>query len=130
MRPLANEQLEVRAIKEDNAVPEKVGTNWQYGFRGRFPNIQVERTKVMERMRVTGASRTVLDDYLDLFKQVVCSMVAENVYNMDETGIQLGVDMVEACALLTKLSIIVYASLLMTGNQRRSWIAYQLLVVI
>jgi hypothetical protein len=99
MRRLANEQLDIRAIKDDIAVPEKVGVNWHNGFRGRFPNIEIERTKVMERMWVTGASRTVLEDYLDLFKEMICSMIAENVYNMDETGVQLGVDKVEACVV-------------------------------
>jgi hypothetical protein len=99
MHQLANEQLEVRALKEDEAIPEKVRKNWHNGFRRRFPNIQIERTKIMERMCVTGASRTVTEDYFDLFKQMVCSMTGKNVYYMDETGVQLGVDKVEACLI-------------------------------
>ncbi len=99
MHRLANEKLKIRAIKDDIVVLEKVRVNRYNKLCGCFPNSEMKRTKIMKQMQVTGASRTVFEDFFDLSKEIVCIMIAENVYNIDKTGVQLGVDNVEACVV-------------------------------
>ncbi len=99
MRQMGNAMLELRALKEENAVPEKLGKNWHEGFWSRHPSIGTERTQVMERMRVQGANSACLSVYLDLFKEMACSQILEDVYNMDETGVRLGINKAEHCVI-------------------------------
>jgi hypothetical protein len=87
MRSLADLMLVQRAAK-DGAVPLwSVGKNRHQEFLGQFRNIDREKTTVMERMRVQGATCLCLEHHLDLFQAMVCSLLAENVTNLDETGV-------------------------------------------
>jgi hypothetical protein len=57
----------------------------------RFPELIVERTRVMERLRIDGATRPTLEYYYKLFEELLEVLIKENIYNMDETGIMLGI---------------------------------------
>jgi hypothetical protein len=96
---LADQMLLQRAAKEGTTPLRPVAKIWHQGFFGRLPNIGTEKTKVIERMGVEGATCLCLEHNSDLFQEMVCRLLAENVYSMDKTGGQLGVDKEETCVI-------------------------------
>jgi hypothetical protein len=80
-----------------------VGKNWPENFYGRYLNLKHERTKVLERPQAGGDAAERIAHWMDLFKEMTTMPVIplDLIYNMDETGIQLGVQNTAACIVDT-----------------------------
>lgn len=71
---------------------EPIGKRWVGRFLNRFPHLQTERGKKIEAVRMEASE----EDYRDYFEKLRAAInefevSPENVYNMDETGFNIGV---------------------------------------
>ncbi len=100
---IANSTLRHRAEAREPGLPEQVGKNWPENFYGRYLNLKHERTKVLERPQAGGDAAERIAHWMDLFKEMTTMPVIplDLIYNMDETGIQLGVQNTAACIVDT-----------------------------
>jgi hypothetical protein len=72
---------------------EPIGETWPKRFITRHPDIKVKWTAPLERSRAQGLNPTVVAEYFKMLKEVIdeYNIPYENIYNMDEKGIQLGI---------------------------------------
>jgi transposase-like protein len=93
LRMMATLILERRVELFSLLLPERLGNHWHENFMKRFPDLAIERTKVMERLRVNGATRPVLEYYFNLFNEMFSlpGLLLENIYNMDEKRVLFGI---------------------------------------
>lgn len=70
-----------------------VGESWVKRFKKRHPDLKVKWTTSLEKCRAKCLNPTLVNEFYDLLEEIIkqYSIVQENVYNMDEKGIQLGV---------------------------------------
>ena len=80
-----------REIDAENSV--EVGQCWPTRFINRNPEIRSCKPRVMEQLRLHGASAGRVQDWFDIFESVMARPGVNpiNVYNMDESGLQIGV---------------------------------------
>jgi hypothetical protein len=99
LRRLATVILERRIDIFSGQLLEQIGKHWHEAFFKQFPDLVVERTKVMERLRVSGATRACLEYFYELFKTMIeiPGLIKENIYNMDETGVLFGIQNMIRC---------------------------------
>jgi hypothetical protein len=91
IRSLATVMLERRTDLFSGAIMERLGKCWHEAFLGRFTELMVEQTRVMEWLRIDGALRPTLEYYYKLFEKMLEVSIKENIYNMDETGVMFGI---------------------------------------
>jgi len=74
------------------------GETWPRRFRERHPNIKIRWTAQLERCRAIALNETVVTHHFNLLEEVVnkYEIKPQNMYNMDEKGVQLGVARREA----------------------------------
>lgn len=80
-------------IELEGPVIESLGKNWMQGFLGRHPQLKTVVGKMIEKARMKGTAREVLQKWFDAFEMVVVKdddVLIGNVYNMDESGFSLG----------------------------------------
>ena len=70
-----------------------IGETWPKRFIARHPDIKVKWTTSLERCRAQGLNRIVVTEYFNMLKELInkYQILDENIYNMDEKGIQLGI---------------------------------------
>jgi len=70
-----------------------VGESWSKRFLSRHPDLKVKATTSLEKCRAKALNRTAVDGFYDLLREVVeeFNICHEDIYNMDEKGIQLGI---------------------------------------
>ena len=70
-----------------------IGETWPKRFIARHPDIRVKWTTSLEHSRAQGLNPIVVAEYFKMLKELLdkYQIPAENMYNMDEKGIQLGV---------------------------------------
>jgi hypothetical protein len=70
-----------------------VGTSWGKRFMARHPELKIKWTSSLQQCRAQALNPTVVAEYFQLLAEVIgkFKVPAENIYNMDEKGIQLGV---------------------------------------
>jgi hypothetical protein len=75
-----------------NGDDKPLGKKWIEGFKRRNKDIKPIIGKRLASERYNGASVEVLEPYFQRFKQIVDTYAVkkENIWNMDETGTQLG----------------------------------------
>ncbi len=80
---------------------ERLAKHWHEGFFKLFARLAIEKIKLMEQLRISGATCPCLELYNKLFKELIESpgLLQENVYDMDETGILLGVQNKICCIM-------------------------------
>ena len=91
---LANIVLARTAAEDPASGPAAtVGKHWAERFRNRHSEIEAIKVRVMDQLRLKGASVPRVMEWFDLIKTVLDmpDVLRSNVYNMDETGLQIGV---------------------------------------
>ena len=70
-----------------------VGESWVEWFKKRHPDLKVKWTASLEKCRAECLNPTLVNEFYDLLEEVIkqYNVMQENVYNMDEKEIQLGV---------------------------------------
>jgi hypothetical protein len=74
-------------------VGHAVGESWVKRFKARQPELKVKWSSTLEKCRAASLNPALVNEYFDLLEDVIkeYGFPAENIYNMDEKGIQLGV---------------------------------------
>ena len=72
---------------------EEVGKNWTSRFIQRHPDIKVRWTTSLEACRAQSLNPTLVREFFDLLRTIILEygIPPENIYNMDEKGLLLGV---------------------------------------
>jgi hypothetical protein len=69
-----------------------MGERWVYRFRARHPELKVKWSTGLEQCRAQSLNSTAVSGFYDNLEDLVekYNIPEENIYNMDEKGIQLG----------------------------------------
>lgn len=72
---------------------KKVGVNWIYAFLKRHPDLSRRWTVGLESCRARALNRATVATFFDLLAELIqkYSIKPNNIYNMDEKGIQMGI---------------------------------------
>ncbi|KIJ66195.1 hypothetical protein HYDPIDRAFT_46350, partial [Hydnomerulius pinastri MD-312] len=70
-----------------------VSTNWARKFRTRHPDLRARWTTSLEACHAQQLNPTLVKEFFKLLSSVIkdYNILPENIYNMDEKGVQLGV---------------------------------------
>lgn len=70
-----------------------VGSSWPTRFLERHPDLKVRYSQSLEKCRANNVNRATINKFFDMLEEIITEfkIPAENIYNMDEKGIQLGV---------------------------------------
>ena len=70
-----------------------VGSSWGKRFMARHPELKIKWTTSLQQCRAHALNPTVVAEYFKILAEVINEhqIPIENIYNMDEKGIQLGV---------------------------------------
>lgn len=70
-----------------------VESSWVKRFKLHHPDLRVKWTQNLEQCRARALNRTTVREFFDLLRKLVVeySIPMENIYNMDEKGIQLSI---------------------------------------
>jgi hypothetical protein len=72
---------------------KRLGEKWLRLFRKRNPDLKARWASGLEACRAQAVNRTVVSEFYDILQELVetYQIPPENIYNMDEKGIQLGI---------------------------------------
>ena len=70
-----------------------IGESWVRRFKDRHPELKVKWSSPLEKCRAASLNPTLVNEYFDLLEETIerYNIPPENIYNMDEKGIQLGI---------------------------------------
>ena len=82
-------------ILDQSGDTEALGKAWVTGYFKRNPRIKSLLARPIESARIDGAQPGQIQEFYDLYKRVQrkANIRAENSWNMDESGVALGVCM-------------------------------------
>lgn len=85
--------LSVLGSYVSHIVGQDVGTSWPRRYLVRHPELQTKMTTSLEACRAKALNETSVNAYFDLLQSVIrgYNVKVENIWNMDEKGIQLGI---------------------------------------
>ena len=74
-------------------VGRDVSETWVRHFKARHPELKVKWTSMLERCRAASLNPALVNEFYDLLEDTIAkyNIPPENIYNMDEKGIQLGI---------------------------------------
>jgi hypothetical protein len=74
-------------------VGHAVGESWVRRFKARHPELKVKWSSTLEKCRAASLNPTLVNEFYNLLEETInmYNIPAENIYNMDEKGIQLGI---------------------------------------
>ena len=72
---------------------KEVGEVWPKRFLKRHPDLKMKKTTGLEKARAKALNQFAVNEYFDILTDVIkeYDILPENIYNMDEKGIQLGI---------------------------------------
>ena len=72
---------------------QEVGGSWPKRFLKRHPDLKVKKTQGLETARAKALNQFAVGDFFDMLDELIkeYDIVPENLYNMDEKGVQLGI---------------------------------------
>ena len=87
-----------------------VGTSWPKRFMKRHPNIKIKNTVPLEKARAKALNKDNVDGFFSILKELLdeYTITLENIWNMDEKGIQLGIG-VRTAVLVEREQKLVYS---------------------
>lgn len=87
--------LHASAVAEhaSNISGERIGEHWVQRFRSRHPELKAKWTTGLEKCRAQSLNHAAVTDFYKTTQEAIkkYNIPEENIYNMDEKGIQLGV---------------------------------------
>jgi len=86
LRSFAMDILESRHASRD------LGLTWHNQFIGRHPDIKATFARKVEASRIKSCNKTAIQGFFDCLKSIIreFKMPASRIWNMDESGLQLG----------------------------------------
>ncbi|TFK17589.1 hypothetical protein FA15DRAFT_661337 [Coprinopsis marcescibilis] len=83
-----------------------VGKSWPHRFMKCHPDILVCNSQALEKCHANNVNKATIDGFYDIIEEVITkyNIPPENIYNMDEKGIQLGVGKCIAAIIIHKQS--------------------------
>lgn len=72
---------------------QRMGESWPKRFLKRHPDLKMKKTVGLEKARAKALNQTVVNEFFDMLADLITEyrILPENIYNMDEKGIQLGI---------------------------------------
>jgi hypothetical protein len=72
---------------------KEIGVSWTKRFLKRHPGLKIKKTTGLATSRATALNRTNVEGFYDMLHGIIdeFSISYENIYNMDEKGVQLGI---------------------------------------
>lgn len=72
---------------------KQTGGSWPKRFCKRHPNLKMKRTTGLEKARAKALNQFAVNGFFDMLTDVMqeFNILPENLYNMDEKGLQLGI---------------------------------------
>jgi hypothetical protein len=72
---------------------QQVGGSWPKRFLKRHPDLKMKKTIGLEKARAKALNKFAVDEFFDVLTDVIkeYDIQPENIFNMDEKGIQLGI---------------------------------------
>jgi hypothetical protein len=72
---------------------QKIGGSWPKQFLRRHPDLKMKKTTGLEKARAKALNQSAVKEFFDMLTSVIkeFSIQPEDIYNMDEKGIQLGI---------------------------------------
>jgi hypothetical protein len=100
-QPISKQSLRIKVSELSAVLQEKTkktgkrqipGVNWVYAFLGRHPDVNLKRPTGIDPLRAQNFNPTVVKHHFELLGDLLKTwdIPWDNVYNMDEKGIQLG----------------------------------------
>jgi DDE superfamily endonuclease/Tc5 transposase DNA-binding domain len=82
-----------RLLASSTGGPPSIGHNWTHRFIQRHPNLRTKIGKKIDHLRFDNTAPALLQDWFNRLQIVLREnkIKPENIYNVDETGIALGV---------------------------------------
>lgn len=82
-----------RLLEVQGLADTELSQSWLYGFYDRHPRLARYRPTPLERARATALTETTVNDYFDVSEklQKIHKPPQENIFGMDETGINMGI---------------------------------------
>ena len=74
-------------------VGHAVGESWVRCFKGQHHELKVRWSSTLEKCRMASLNPTLVNKFYNILEETITrnNIPAENIYNMDEKGIQLGI---------------------------------------
>ena len=74
-------------------VGHEISESWIRHFKSWHPELKVKWTSTLERCRAASLNPALVNEFYDLLEEMITkhNIPSENIYNMDEKGIQLGI---------------------------------------
>lgn len=94
-----------------------VGETWPRRFRQRHPDLRVRWTVALEECRARALNQNVVHNFFEMYSELMekYEIQPQNLYNMDEKGIQLGVGKRSHAVLVDRDQKMVHS--IQTGNR-------------
>ena len=86
-------QLEMLRDHASDISGQDVGATWPKHFMMRHPGLKIKYTTGLEQSCARSLNPNAVRNYFDLLMEIMAkyNITPENIYNMDEKGIQLGI---------------------------------------
>ena len=68
-----------------------VGEFWVKHFKAHHLELKVKWSSMLEKCCAASLNPVLVNEFYDLLEEVIKDIPAENIYNMDKKGIQLGI---------------------------------------
>jgi len=71
---------------------QQVGSSWHGCFMDLHPDLKTRWTQGLEKCRATNVNHSTINNFYDIYEELITkyNVPQENIYNMDEKGVQLG----------------------------------------
>ena len=70
-------------------VNETVGKDWFHSFMARHPTLSLRTSETLSYGRGCGLNRVIVNDFYEVLRKAISEVAPQNVYNMDESGVQM-----------------------------------------
>ena len=93
VKTAANDILNHGSIPSVNRAPLRIGRDWPKRFLALHPEYQLVKQKLIKEARKKAMDKGAITKFFDRYRRAVTQykIKANRTYNMDETGMRLGV---------------------------------------
>ena len=67
-----------------------IGVNWVSKFYAHHPNIKAVKIRAIDTLRICGSSESRLEEWFEIVHEILPTVPAHNIYNINETGLMIG----------------------------------------